>query len=134
MPELEEKSHNPQAEADHLQWLSDVALMERYPNEPRIEEDRNADLGPVRQLLADNNRRLQAALDQRKGELQNELDFYPHGGIPLDLAERLKSNSQAQEVAKRGIAHGEADEKRINDKYDDYLKRFRDLKRKQKKL
>lgn len=76
---------------------------------------------------------MQATLKQRNGELQNELDFHHNRAIPRDLAERLETNSQAQELAKREITKCKDDEKGISDKYDDYIKRFRTLKKKAQK-
>lgn len=52
-PEPEEKSRNPQADKDHQQWLSDIALLDRYSSEEQSEADREADLQPVRQCIAD---------------------------------------------------------------------------------
>jgi len=128
-PGSEEESRNSQAEIAHKKWLSDIALLDRYPSEDRLEADRTTELKPVRKSIADAKHRLNVAVDQRKGELQDELDFFPHGNIPQDLAERLDMNSQAQEDAKKEIAEEERSERRIDAKYDDYLNRLRDLKR-----
>lgn len=132
-PEPDEKSRNPQAEKDHQQFLSDIALLDRYASEEQIETDRKANLQPVLKSIADGKRRLKTALDQREGELQSELDFYPHGDIPPALAEKLRINSQAQVEAKREIKNGEVDERRINARYDDYVSRFLKLKEKAQK-
>ncbi len=131
--EPEENSRSPQAELDHQQWLTDIALLERYPTEERIEADGKSDLQPVRRRIADAERRLKAAVDERQGGTQNELDFHSHGPIPLELDERMKSNALAQEEANGAISEGKTEEKQIGAKYDDYVKRFRALKKKMQK-
>jgi len=131
-PESAQKAPGDQAASHHKQWLSDIALLERYPTLERIEEARQADLDPVYRRLALAKDAMNAAVDERQGELQKELEVYPHGDVPIELAERLKSNALEQEQARQAIAQGKVEVQKIDAKCDELVKRFRTLKKAQK--
>ena len=118
---------SPLAEANHQKWLGAIALLDRYPTEERIEQDRKAELQPVRHRLADADQRLKRALKERQGPIQDELDFHLRGPVPMELDERLKSNALAEAEAKLALSKAREEEEQINLRYDDYVKRFRVL-------
>lgn len=134
--EPDERARSPRVQSDHQQWLSDIALIDRYPTEARIEADREAELQLVRRRIADAERDLKLAQDQRHDErpggLQSELDFHARGPMPPELADRMKTNDVAQREAQRAIRDAKADERQIDAKYDEYVRRFRALRNKMK--
>lgn len=109
------------------QSMSDVALLERYASVDLIESDRLRELQLVQVSVGDSRQRLDAAREQRSGALQNELYFYANRSLPQDLVERLKSNAREQASAQKTISDGEAMNRRINEKYDELVRRFRSL-------
>jgi hypothetical protein len=73
---------------------------------------------------------LNSAVEARQGKLKDELEFYRHAPPPIELEERVKSNADEEKLAKKAIEDGDGEKKKINEKYDGYVRRFRDLEKK----
>ena len=125
-----DSSRDRQAGMNHEKWLSDIAAHERYPSLDRIEAERREELQPVLDRIHDANLRLNSAVEARQGKLKDELEFYRHAPPPIELEERVKSNADEEKLAKKAIEDGDGEKKKINEKYDGYVRRFRDLEKK----
>lgn len=115
-----------EAEARRTKARRDIALMEAYANEEAIEANRQAALANRQAMIERARQRLDTfAADRVK--LEQEAEFYANRKMPATLERAIEANQELAQAEKRLIVEMEADMKRINQRFDGELARFREL-------
>jgi hypothetical protein len=119
------RDHQEQ-EARRTQARRDIALMETYASEREIEAARQAALTSRKAMIDRARQRLETfAADRTK--LEQEAEFYANRKMPATLERAIEANQEMAQAETRLIAEMEADLKRINQRFDAELSRFREL-------
>ena len=124
----EEEKRKAAAAAEEEQKREDRALMARYKSEADIEAARKRSLEQVAEHIKMEESGIAAAEKRLKGA-QVEADALKKAGKPLSarLQQRLDDNKQAIADGRKHIGEREKEMAPINAKYDQTLKRFREL-------
>ena len=127
----EEDARRREAQQQKEQQRKDQALMETYVNAEEIETMRKRALDDVHQSIRNTEARI-AEIKQRRKKFEDEAEFYKKKMLPADVQKGLedanleiKSQESVIEAKKKEIGV-------IQAKYDDDLKRYLDLQRRNK--
>lgn len=106
----------------------DRALLSRYPNQRKHDEERAKQLAQVDEVIASIHLRSKDLVKQR-AELDLEMEFYKAtpSKAPVWLKRRQEDNAQQQEGQKRLVANQALEKQRINTRFDEELARLRQL-------
>lgn len=106
----------------------DRALLSRYPNQRKHDEERAKQLAQVDEVVASIHLRSQDLVKQR-AELDLEMEFYKAtpSKAPAWLKRRQEDNAHQQEGQKRLVANQALEKQRINSRFDEELARLRQL-------
>lgn len=104
----------------------DSALLAAYSNEAQIDTARRRALADAQDTIKTSNVRL-VDLNADKKALAQEAEFYKKKRMPLLVKRRLDDNEAAISDEEETIKMRQSDVERINQRYDDELKRFREL-------
>ena len=116
-----------QAAIEEKEKQNDLALLARYPNERDIESARIRSLEPIK----DQHKREMVALAAAETELakaQSEADrLKGKPSLPVQLQQRLHQDQQNVNASLAQLKQREIDIADANTRYDNVLKRFREL-------
>jgi hypothetical protein len=106
----------------------DKALLSRYPTRAAHDKERNEALAQINAVSKAASTRLTELAAQRK-KLDDEMEFYKKdpNKAPEYLRRQVEENNQSATVQKRFIADQEEEVRRVNGRFDDELKRLRQL-------
>ena len=104
----------------------DSALLAAYSNEAQIETARRRALADAQDSIKTSHLHL-ADLNADKKALEQEAEFYKKKRMPLVVKRRFDDNEAAISDEEATIKMRQSDVERINQRYDDELKRFREL-------
>jgi hypothetical protein len=104
----------------------DRELLRRYPNEATHRRARETALEPVRRSLHSSQARLEDLAKERK-PLMDETEFYVGKRLPGKLKQAIDANDAAAEATRALIADRQAELVRLDDFYDDELRRLKAL-------
>jgi len=126
--QLQEEKRQAAAAALEQQRQQDRALLARYRSESDIATSRRYYLGLSQDLIkrdqvwiADAEKQLKAA--------QDETEFYKKKKLPQSLRMQIDEANRAIADGKKSLSDHQAEAAGINAKFDDTLKRYRDLNR-----
>jgi hypothetical protein len=124
--ELEERQRHEREMQAQEQLRKDRALLETYATEEEIESSRDRTLASRQTLIDRANEQLKQFKVDHK-HLEDESEFYVKRQMPDKLKRALDANAELQTQQLRAIADIRADMRRINERYDAELQRFREL-------
>ena len=105
---------------------ADRLLLLRFPDKPKHDRDREGALADSRAAIQSAEARLRELADERK-RLLEEAEFYRGRLLPAALKQRLDNNEAAAAAQRNAIANSQAEQQRINAKFDVQLERLRQL-------
>jgi hypothetical protein len=123
--EDEKRRHALERQAQE-QLRRDRALLETYASEEEIETSRDRTLASRAALIERANQQLKGFKVDRK-RLEDEKEFYVNRQLPDKLKRALEDNAALQAQQEQAIEDIRADMRRINERYDAELQRFREL-------
>ncbi len=123
---LEAKKRIEAEELQLAQRRRDRSLLEAYANEGEIEAARKKSLESAEQIVKRSQERA-ASLAQDKKRLQDEAEFYKKRDQPESLKRAFTLNEQASGTEQRILAEANAEITRINERFDDEKKRYKEL-------
>lgn len=125
---LDEK-HRAEVAAEKQRLQQDRALLARYGSEAEIEASRRYYLS----LSQDMIKRDQAGIDDAQSQLKaanTEAEFYKHRKtLPIALRNKMDEANRALDTHKKNLVDHQAELGRINDRFDETLKHYRELVR-----
>jgi hypothetical protein len=124
--ELEEKKRHEREMIAQEQMRKDRALLETYASEDEIEASRDRTLASRQTLIDRANQQLKEFKMDRK-RLEDEAEFYAKRQLPDKLKRAMDDNTALQAQQAHAIDDIRADMRRINERYDAELRRFREL-------
>ena len=124
--ELERKQRLKDEEIAREQLRKDKALLEAYGSEAEIEDARDRQLAQRSQMIEAANKRLQGHQQARK-KLDDEKEFYAKREIPEALKRKYENSDAVLRSEEKIIASVKADIVRINERFDEDRRRFREL-------
>ncbi len=124
--EQEEKQRRERERQAQEQMRKDRALLETYASEDEIETSRDRTLAQRAALIERANQQLKEFKMDRK-RLEDEKEFYVNRPMPDKLKRALDDNATLQAQQLQAIEDIRADMRRINERYDAELQRFREL-------
>jgi len=124
--ELEDKKRHEREMVAQEQMRKDRALLETYASEDEIEASRDRTLASRQTLIDRANQQLKEFKMDRK-RLEDESEFYAKRQLPDKLKRALDDNTALQAQQAHAIDDIRADMRRINERYDAELRRFREL-------
>ena len=124
--ELDRKKRLQEEDIAREQLRKDKALLEAYSSEAEIDDARDRQLAQRSQMIEVAAKRLQAHKDGRK-KLDDEKEFYAKRDLPEKLKRAYESNDSLVRSEERIIAALRADIVRINERFDEDRRRFREL-------
>lgn len=124
--EQERKKREAEELAAREQLRRDRALLEAYASELEIEEARDRQLAQRHQSIEVAQKRLQGHHEARK-KLDEEKEFYAKRQIPDKLKRAYEASDAIIRSEEKVIAAFKADIVRINERFDDERRRFREL-------
>lgn len=124
--ELEHKKRLEGEVVAREQLRKDKALLEAYSSEAEIEDARDRQLAQRNQMIEVANKRLQGH-QQARTKLDDEKEFYVKRELPEKLKRAYESNDVIVRSEEKIIASLKADIVRINERFDDDRRRFREL-------
>ena len=104
----------------------DSALLAAYSNEAQIESARRRALSDAEDSIKNSHLRL-ADLNSEKKTLAQEAEFYKTKRMPPLVKRKVDDNDTAISDEEATIKMRRSDVERINQRYDEELKRFREL-------
>lgn len=106
----------------------DRALLMRYPARAAHDQERAQALAQVVSVASEAALRLEALIKQRR-TLDSEMEFYNRDldKAPAYMRRQIEENVQNQAVQRRFIADQDAEARRVNERFDDELKRLQRL-------
>jgi hypothetical protein len=104
----------------------DRSLLTRYPDETAHQRARESTLDSARKLLAASEVRLKALQDERK-PLLADAEFYAGKPVPAKLKTQLDANEVSTEGQRAQIEAQKLEMARVNQRFDDELKRLKKL-------
>ena len=124
--ELDRKKRLQEEDVARQQLRKDKALLEAYSSEAEIDDARDRQLAQRSQMIEVAAKRLQAHKDGRK-KLDDEKEFYAKRDLPEKLKRAYESNDSLVRSEEKIIAALRADIVRINERFDEDRRRFREL-------
>lgn len=122
----EERRQKEQAERQRETMRKDLALLEAYANELEIEETRNRALASRMAMIERAKKRIEDHQRERK-KIDQEAEFYAKRELPERLKRSYQLNDGLIRSEEKIIADANADMNRVNERFDNDLKRFREL-------
>lgn len=122
----EEKRQKEEAERQREITRKDLALLEAYANELEIEETRNRALASRMAMIERAKKRIEDHQRERK-KIDQEAEFYAKRELPERLKRSYQLNDSLVRSEEKIIADAKADMNRVNERFDNDLKRFREL-------
>lgn len=115
-------------EEDRLlaQRRRDRALLEAYASESEIEAARKKSLEGAEQVARRSAERTLSLAKDRK-RLDDETEFYKKRDIPDSLKRAMAANAEAVSAEARILAEARGEVERVNERFDQELKRYREL-------
>ena len=124
--ELERKQRLKDEEIAREQLRKDKALLEAYGSEAEVDDARDRQLAQRSQMIEAANKRLQGHQQARK-KLDDEKEFYAKREIPEALKRKYENSDAVMRSEEKIIASVKADIVRINERFDEDRRRFREL-------
>ena len=124
--ELDEKKRHEREMVAQEQMRKDRALLETYASEDEIEASRDRTLASRQTLIDRANQQLKEFKMDRK-RLDDDAEFYAKRQLPDKLKRAMDDNAALQAQQAHAIDDIRADMRRINERYDAELQRFREL-------
>jgi hypothetical protein len=124
--EDEAKRQIEEAERQRAQMRNDLSLLETYGSEAEIEAARNRGISDRQVIIERATKRMEELKRERK-KLDDETEFYTKREMPEKLKRALAANNETVRLQQKTITDTKADMARVNERYDAYLKRFREL-------
>lgn len=124
--EVERKKQLADEEIAREQLRKDKALLEAYGSEAEIQDARDRQIAQRNQMVETAAKRLEGHQRERK-KLDSELEFYANRPVPDALKRRIDANATISRSEEKIIVGLKADIARINERFDDDLKRYRDM-------
>lgn len=124
--EIERKKRLQEEEVAREQLRKDKALLEAYASEGEIDDARDRQIAQRNQMIETAAKRLEGHQRERK-KLDNELEFYVNREVPDTLKRKIESNTAIARSEEKIIASLKADIVRINERFDEDRRRFREL-------
>lgn len=104
----------------------DRLLLKRFPDEAAHNRAREAALAPGRRAIESGQARVRELVAERRGLLE-EAEFYRGRPMPPALKQRLDDNDATAAAQRDAIRNTQAEQARINSKFDVELERLRKL-------
>ena len=108
-------------------YQKDIALLERYPSEDDLQEQRYRDLGGELKRVNEADERLKELIAKGRVLAEKVKFFDPPHRIPDDLRKDRDFNRELEQGEFERIAGAAHEIQHINEKYDADLKRYREL-------
>lgn len=124
--EVDERNRKLAEEAAREKRRRDAALLAAYSNETQIEGARRRTLADAEDSIKTSRSHL-ADLNAERKALMQELGGYKNKRVPPMVQRRLDDNEAAISNEEATIRMRQADVERINQRYDEELRRFREL-------
>ena len=124
--EIDDRNKRLADDAAREKKRRDSALLAAYSNEAQIESARGRALADAQDSIKTSHSHL-ADLIQDKKALAQEAEFYKTTRMPLLVKRRFDDNEAAISDEEATIKLRQADVERINQRYDEEVKRFREL-------
>ncbi len=124
--EIDDRNKRVADDAAREKKRRDSALLAAYSNEAQIESARHRALADAQENIKTSHSHL-ADLNAEKKALAQEGEFYKGKRMPPLVKRRLDDNEAAISDEEATIKMRQTDVERINQRYDDELKRFREL-------
>ncbi|WP_395822536.1 DUF4124 domain-containing protein [Collimonas sp.] len=125
--QLLEDKRKAETVAEDLRRQQDRALLARYRSEGDIEDSRRYYLSLSQDLV----KRDQAMIDDARNQLKaanTEAEFYKNRKtLPAELRNKMDEANRAISANQKSMADHQAEMARINGKYDETLKHYREL-------
>jgi hypothetical protein len=122
----EEKRQRDEAERKRDQFRRDLQLLEGYQSEDGIESARNRDLGHLQQRI-ESARKSVEQLEAKRKKLDEEAEFFRNRKLPENLVREREHNDAMLQSLQKSIDDTKAEMQRVNERYDQLLKRYREL-------
>lgn len=124
--EIDDRNRKLAEEAAREKRRRDAALLAAYSNEAQIEGARRRALADAEDSIKTSRSHLADLATERKA-LTQEAGAYKNKRVPPLVKRRLDDNEAAISDEEATIRMRQADVQRINQRYDDELRRFREL-------
>ncbi|HTT11810.1 MAG TPA: hypothetical protein VMG60_13030 [Burkholderiaceae bacterium] len=124
--EEEEKRKLEEDDAKRAQVRSDRSLLETYASLEEIEAARKRAIADQQKLI-DRALERKAELQRERKKLDDEAEFYIKRDMPEDLKRSFAANNESMKLQDQLIANTRAEMKRINERFDGFAKRFKEL-------
>lgn len=124
--ELDRKKRLQEEDIAREQLRKDKALLEAYGSEAEIDDARDRQLAQRHQMIEVANKRLQTHREGRR-KLDDEKEFYARRELPDKLKRAYESNDSLVRSEEKIISALRADIVRINERFDEDRRRFREL-------
>lgn len=124
--EVDRKKRLVEEDVAREQLRKDKALLEAYSSEAEIDDARDRQLAQRNQMIEATDKRLQGQKAGRK-VLDEEKEFYANRPLPDKLKRAYEANDSAARSEEKIIATLKADIVRINERFDEDRRRFREL-------
>jgi hypothetical protein len=124
--DIDDKARRLAAEATREQHRRDVALLTAYQSEDQIESARRRALVDPEASIKTSQSRLED-LDHEKQTLTKELATYQGKAVPPLVKRKVEDNQALIDDEGKSIRSRQVDIERINQRYDDDRKRYREL-------
>ena len=124
--EADDRARRAIDEAAREQRRRDSALLTAYQSEEQIESARKRALADTNDSIRTSQARM-ADLQKEKTSLQHEAEAYKGRAMPPLFQRKLDDNQAAIDDEDAAIKQRQADVERVNQRYDDEKKRFREL-------
>jgi hypothetical protein len=126
--EAEARRQVEERERQRSQMRRDLSLLETYGSENEIEATRNRALGD-RQVLIERATRRMDELKRERKKLDDETEFFTKREMPEKLKRALAANNEMVKTQQKVITDTKADMEKVNERYDEETRRFRELVR-----
>ena len=123
---LEAKKQLEEEDKQLAQRRRDKSLLEAYASDEEIEAARAKSLESATQSMARAKARIDTLNAERK-KLDDEAEFYKKRVLPDQIKRSFVSNQQEVSQAEKVLNDALTETKRINERFDDEKKRFREL-------
>ena len=124
--EIDDKNKRLADDAAREKKRRDSALLAAYSNEAQIESARRRSMADAEDSIRTSHSRL-ADLNTEKKSLAQEALFYKNKRMPPLVKRKIDDNDAAISDEEAAIKMRQTDAERINQRYDEELKRFREL-------
>lgn len=124
--ELDRKKRLQEEDIAREQLRKDKALLEAYGSEAEIDDARDRQLAQRHQMIEVAGKRLQGHQEWRR-KLDDEKEFYAKRELPDKLRRAYESNDSLVRSEEKIISALRADIVRINERFDEDRRRFREL-------